>query len=158
MKNKTNQLLAYIAQNHAPATVTSLMKLSYLIDLVAITRINRQISSFTYRRYNYGPFDKDIYEHLEQLVHDNVILEDHEYTPHADEYIVYKFNCANQEMTFGALSDNEKSIIGEVLSSLKGLGAKALSEIAYKTKPMKALKAKPDNDKGLNQVLDLRTA
>ena len=53
------------------------------------------------------------------------------------------------------LSKNEIDTINEVLKSLEGLGAKALSEIAYKTKPMKAVGAEQDNDKGLNEILNL---
>ena len=36
-----------------------------------------------------------------------------------------------------------------------GLGAKALTQIAYKTKPMLKLNAKLNNNLGLNEKLDL---
>jgi uncharacterized phage-associated protein len=49
----------------------------------------------------------------------------------------------------------DQETINEVLTSLKGYGAKALVDIAYKTKPMKRLGAKVDNNKGLNEKLDL---
>ena len=62
----------------------------------------------------------------------------------------------NQDVKFDALTDEEKDLSVKVLKSLRGLGAKTLSDIAYKTKPMKALGAKPANDKGLNQVLNLK--
>jgi uncharacterized phage-associated protein len=156
MKNKSKQLLTFIAQYYMPVTVTSLMKLSYLIDLVSVTKGDAQISDFTYRRYKYGPFDPNIYKYLNDLVNSEVILAEPEFTPQADEYIVYKFNEKNQNVKFNALTEEEIKTIEETLRSLRGLGAKALSEIAYKTKPMKALGAKPSNDKGLNEILRLK--
>ena len=155
MNEKTRQFLAYIAKNYMPVTVTSLMKLTYLIDLISVTKKERQISNFTYRRYKYGPFDSKIYNYITELVNERILLEAVEYTPHVEEYIIYKFNEENENIAFNKLIQKEKSTIDEVLESLKGLGAKALSEIAYKTKPMKALGAEPDNDKGLNEILDL---
>jgi uncharacterized phage-associated protein len=156
MKNKTKQLLTFIAQNYMPVTVTSLMKLSYLIDLVSFTKGDPQISDFTYRRYKYGPFDSKIYKYLNDLVNTGVILAETEFTPQADEYIIYKFNEKNQNVKFDALTEDEIKTVEETLKSLRGLGAKALSEITYKTKPMKALGAQPGNDKGLNEVLHLK--
>jgi len=157
MRNKTKQYLAYIAKNYVPVTVTSLMKLSYLIDLILVTKKEEQISDFTYKRYRYGPFAPQIYGYLAELIDEEVLLEEVEYTPHAEEYIIYKFNEDSENVDFSELTSKEKKAIDEVLESLEGLGAKALSEIAYKTKPMKALGAEFGNDKGLNVILDLKS-
>ncbi len=155
MNEKTKQFITYLAKNYIPATVTSLMKLAYLIDLISVTKKEGQISNFIYRRYNYGPFDKAIYNCILELVDEKLLLEGIQYTPQADEYIVYRFNEDDEKSSFNKLSMKEKKTIDGVLESLKGLGAKALSEITYKTKPIMAIGAKPDNNKGLNKVLDL---
>jgi uncharacterized phage-associated protein len=152
---KTKQLLAYLIQNNPSISITALMKFTYICDLVAIQKYNKQISNFEYVRYKYGPFDQHIYNHIEQLRKDGVLLEEPAYTPMGDEYITYKINdetgCCIDKLT-----KEEIQIADEVLESLKGYGAKALVDLAYKTKPMVKIGAKQDNDAGLNEHLDLK--
>ncbi|HMK76437.1 MAG TPA: Panacea domain-containing protein [Thermodesulfobacteriota bacterium] len=157
MKNKTKQLLTYLIQNKPGIPITSLMKLSYIVDLVSVNKTKNPISDFEYRRYKYGPFDNKIYGYLKDLLKSNVINEDATFSQTGDEYIIYLFNEKN-EFVPNKLSNKEKNIIDEVLESLKGYGAKALVELAYKTKPMKKIGAKIDNIKGLNQKLNLTAA
>lgn len=154
MKNKTKQLLVYLIQNHPGVSITSLMKLSYIADLVSINKGENQISDFKYRRYKYGPFDDKIYQYLTELRMMNVINDDVTYTPMGDEYVIYNFN-EKKDFAFDKLSEEEKAVIDEVLETVKGYGAKALVELSYNTKPMKKIGAKMGNDKGLNQVLNL---
>ncbi|MFH1227886.1 MAG: Panacea domain-containing protein [Planctomycetota bacterium] len=130
------------------------MKLSYLIDLVSIKKNGKQIADFKYRRYNYGPFDDSIYSDLTNLVNAKVITQASEYTPMGEEFITYKLN--NEAFESDRLSDEEKEVIDEVLNELNGLGAKTLTEIAYQTKPMKALKATIGGNEHLNAKLDLK--
>jgi len=132
------------------------MKLSYIVDLVSINQKRNQISDFEYKRYKYGPFDNKIYLYLKDLLKKKAISEDATFSQTGDEYIIYLFN-EKKEFAFDKLSNNEKDIINEVLEGLRGYGAKALVELAYKTKPMKKIGAKIGNNKGLNQKLDLRT-
>jgi uncharacterized phage-associated protein len=131
------------------------MKLSYIIDLVSIQKTGNPISNFEYLRYKYGPFDNKIYDYLAELRLNNVVNDDVAYSQTGDEYVIYNFN-ENNEFKFDKLSEEEKDIALEVIEELKGYGAKALVELAYKTKPMKKLGAKTNNEKGLNEKLDLR--
>lgn len=155
MKDKTKQLLAYISKNYAPATVTSLMKLVYLIDLVAIKQGKKQISDFIYRRYRYGPFDSKIYTYLDELINNKILSDITENTPMGEEYIKYKFNEENEKSKFDKLSENELETIDEVIESVRGYGVKTLTEITYKTKPMLALDATIGGEENLNARLDL---
>lgn len=107
MIKKTNQFLAYIINKHPQLSVTSLMKLSYLMDLVHIKKTNKQISDFKYTRYKYGPFDHKIYKYLKELVDKNIIKEDANFTPYGGEYVIYQFNDDNEEETFNSLSQME---------------------------------------------------
>ena len=154
MKEKTKELLAYLVKNHPDVSITSLMKLSYLTDLVSVKKTGNPISGFQYRRYKYGPFDDEIYKFLQDLKKTQAIKENVAFTQMGDDYIVYRFND-NIEFQPRKLNSAEMEIADEVLEALKGLGAKALVELAYKTKPMKKIGAKRDNEKGLNLVLDL---
>jgi uncharacterized phage-associated protein len=153
---KTKQLLTYIAQKHTNATVTVLMKISYLIDLVSVKRFGKPISEFTYRRYTYGPFDQTIYSLLSELEGEEIIKGKSDYTFANEEYIVYAFNeDKKEEFKFDKLTEDDIKIADEVLEQLKGYGAKTLTEITYKTPPMKKLGVTLGGDEHLNEVLDL---
>ncbi len=152
--NKTQQLLAYIVKNHSRLSVTGLMKLAYLSDLVSIKKNYGKITAYEYIRYKHGPFDKRIYEHVRKLVDQKIIYEDVDFSPTGDEFIVYKYNTES-EHDYPQLPAKAKGVVDEVLESLKGYGAKALTEVSYRTKPMLKLGAKLDNEVGLNQKLDL---
>ena len=139
-----------------PATITSLMKLTYLIDLVSVTKGEKQISDFTYRRYRYGPFDQKIYEYLDDLIKNKILIDKTEYTPMGEEYIIYEFNEAKEDIKLEKLSKSELDTINEVLENVKGYGVKTLTEITYKTKPMIKLGATLGGDENINVKLDLK--
>lgn len=157
MDNKTIELLAYITMKHPRLSVTSLMKIAYLVDLVHIKKTNDQISSFRYLRYKYGPFDNSIYNYIQHLVINNTLEEDAEFSPYGDEYIVYSCNNEDDRITFEHLTEQEIETIDEVINSVIGFGAKALVEIAYKTRPMQKIGATIGGNEHLNELLDLRS-
>lgn len=152
--DKTRQLLAYIIKNHPSISITGLMKLAYISDLVSIKKHNKQISDFQYIRYIYGPFNTDIYAYIKSLVDQGVILEYPDYTPRGDEFIIYKYN-KDTDFSFAKLTKKDRQVIDEVIESLLGYGAMALVDLSYKTKPMIKIGAKQGNGKGLNEKLDL---
>lgn len=155
MNRKTEQLVGYLAKSHPGASITVLIKLAYLVDLVSVQRNDSQISDFEYSRYSYGPFDKRIYGVIENLSSANVLLEETDYTQMGSEYMVYSFN-ETIDYPFTDLSGVERALVDEVLGGVKGYGARALTEIAYKTKPMQALGATLGGDENLESVLNLR--
>ena len=153
---KTLQILNYIIRKHPDVSITSLMKLSYLIDLVTIEKGGKKISDFQYIRYNYGPFDKKIYSYLKKMEKAKILIEGANISSTGDEFVTYSINKKNN-ISFDKISDGEKEIIDEVLESLEGYGTKALTELTYRTKPMKKIGATLKNKVGLNKVLDLNT-
>lgn len=153
-ESKSLQVLSYIIKHHPDVSITSLMKLSYLIDLVSIKKRKIKISDFKYIRYNYGPFDKKIYNYIEILVNNRVIKEDANFSSTGDEFVIYNVN-KRKKINFDKISDDEKEIIDGVLESLEGYGIKALTELTYRTRPMKKIGADFKNRTGLNKVLDL---
>jgi len=152
--SKTEQLLAYISKIHSNVSVTSLMKLCYLVDLISFKKTKGQISTFTYRRYTFGPFDNEIYSGIKKLASNDILLSRSDFTTTGDEYVVYSFND-KAEFDFDQLSKSEIEIIDEVVDSLRGYGAKVLTELAYKTKPMLKFKATLGGNEHLNEILDL---
>lgn len=156
MSDKTKAVLAYIAMRHPNASLTSLMKLCYLVDLKALQADNSQITDFTYCRYLYGPFDSDIYGYLDFLAQEQHVLEGQPvYSDAGEEYVVYKYNSEQERVDFDTIPEAERKKIDQVVLVLRGYGAKALTEIAYDTAPMRALGAQIGNREGLNQPLNL---
>ncbi|MFA4826600.1 MAG: Panacea domain-containing protein [Methanoregula sp.] len=154
MIEKTRQLIAYLIQNHPFPSITSLMKLSYIVDLVSVRKVDEQISDFEYIRFKYGPFDKRIYEYVHDLLDSGVIVEDSAITQ-AGEVVVYEFD-EGANLSFSEITSEEKNIIDGILDTLGGYGPKALVDLTYKTKPMEKIGAKQNNEVGLNERLDLR--
>lgn len=148
---KTKQLLYYITAKHPKASITVLMKLCYLIDLIAVKELGNKISEFDYRRYFYGPFDAHIYQLLENMQAEGLIEAEMYFTPDTD-YAVYS---VGKELEIDNFSDDEIKLIDESLKDFVGYGAKALTEIAYRTKPMTSIGATLGGDEQLNKQLDL---
>ncbi len=156
MNEKTRQLILYLIKNNPRVSLTSIMKLAYLADLISVKRLKSKISNFEYRRHHFGPFDKKIYSYLEDLSGKELIISETDYGATREEFNVFSINPKNAEMEFKKLNDKEKKVIDELLNSVRGYGAKVLTEIAYKTKPMKALKATLGGLEHLGERLNLR--
>jgi len=154
MNNKTEQFITYIASKHISPSLTSLMKLSYLVDLVSFKSMGKQISDFEYVRYHYGPYDSKINTCVDSLLKEGILQVREVFTQTAEGYSVYSVN-PNAENTFDALSESEMQTIDSVLEGVKGYGAKTLTEMAYKTNPMKKLGATLGGNESLGMKLDL---
>lgn len=157
MSEKTKQFILYLIKNNPKSSITSLMKLAFLADLVSVKRLKKQISSFSYRRYHYGPFDKQIYSYVEGLTEAGLIFAESDYGATGEEFSVFSIVSEKKEgLNFSKLSAAEVGIIDELLNSMRGYGARDLTEIAYKTKPMKRLRATIGGSEHLGEILDLR--
>ena len=154
MSTKNLQILSYLAKNRPGASVTVLIKLCYLADLISLKKGKDKISTFNYVRYYFGPFDKEIYDDLEHLVLSNVLIATSDYTNNGAETILYKFN-EEQNLDTSNLTEDELGVLNEVVDKLRGYGAKALTDVAYKTEPMKAIGATLGGNEHLGEELDL---
>jgi uncharacterized phage-associated protein len=152
--SKTQKIIAYISQKHPRASITVLMKLCYLIDLVNYKRHGEQMLEFTYLRYTYGPFDQKIYADVKDLLGQGLLTEGSEFTPTGDEFTYYIFNT-DADLDMSGVDGNNTEVINEVLQTVNGYGAKVLTEICYKTKPMVAFNATLGGKEHLNEKLDL---
>jgi len=157
MNEKTRQLILYLIKYNPRVSLTSIMKLAYLADLISVKKLKNKISNFEYRRHHFGPFDKKIYSYLEDLTEKELIISETDYGLTDEEFNIFSINPKiDVDMEFIQLSEDEKKIIDELLNSVRGYGAKVLTEIAYKTKPMKALKATLGGSENLGVRLNLR--
>ena len=131
------------------------MKLCYFVDIISVKKLGKQITKFKYKGYYFGPFDSKIYTEVNTLVDDEILIPKSEYASN-EEYICYDYNTKQEKLEFKLLKSKELKIVDEVIEQLKGYGAKALSEIAYKTKPMLKIKAVQGGNKHINKKLDLK--
>lgn len=153
---KDQEELFYIISNHDHSSITSLIKLTYLIELHSLQKNNNRINSYVYKRYNFGPFDKAIYDDINQL-EENGLIESVSQFSNCDEYTVYKKTDDDDiGINFTELTQEEIKTIQEVLDVFRGYGAKALTDAAYKTKPMQSIGATLGGREGFNQELDLQ--
>lgn len=151
--NKTKQLLTYLIDQHDISTVTSLMKLCYLSDLVNTQRQGKKISDFKYIRWHYGPYDQSIMNYLFELIEEDLIESEAQFTKDGNEYYHYKIKKKDYDTSL--LNEKEISNIEAVLNTLQGYGPAGLKQVAYKTKPMKALGATEDGKENLGARLNL---
>ena len=158
MNKKTKQLILYLIKNHPKSSITSLMKLAYLTDLISVKRSKKQISSFNYKRYHYGPFDKQIYSYVENLTDNGFVFSENDYGATGEEFSIFSIVPEKRkDLDFSKLNASEVAIVDELLNSVRGYGARVLTEIAYKTKPMKKLKATIGGSEHLGKELDLES-
>ena len=157
VNDKTGELLTYLAEKHPNPTVTVLMKLCYLIDLVSMKKYGGKVTDFNYIRYKFGPFDKKIYSYLERLATGGLISQEQGFAAEsANDFIVYS-SGPTPRSNYQLFAGNDKEAADTVLQEVAGYGAKALTDIAYKTKPMIALGATRGGIEGLYQQLNLNT-
>lgn len=150
---KTRELLAYLAKNRPNASVTVLMKLAYFVDLISTKERGQQVTSFEYVRYNFGPFTPAIYPTIEELVKDNILSGEARYARDGNEYTVYTYTA--EEAEIAELTPEEMGVADRVIDTLSGYGVRMLSEAAYKTKPMRKLKATIGGTEGIGEKLQL---
>lgn len=120
-------------------------------------RRKAKYSIFEYIRYNYGPFDKKIYNYVTCLLANGTFCEGARVSSTGDEFVTYRLS-KNAKVSSDKINDEERAILDEVLLAVEGHGAKALTELAYRTKPMKKIGAEIGNARGLLKVLDLSLA
>lgn len=110
--------------------IMQFMKLPYFVDVDAAEKLGFQISNFSYIRYEYGPFDKNVY--------------------------MYRtlFEQKKFDVNFSYIEDF-LPFIEKTLSVLPIKNGEKLKKLSYETKPMKKLKATLGGKEGWGQELVL---
>lgn len=153
-QEKTIQFVYYILSHVTKPSITVLMKLSYLADYLYYQRNSEQISNFKYVREKFGPFDKQLYNILDNLISKGLVTQNTELSTFS-EFIVYEIKSDQGEIDL--LSEKEISVVDEVISATQGLGAKTLTKLAYQTGPMKEIGATLGGDENMYTQLKLST-
>lgn len=157
LNKKTRSFILFLIDKMAIPTKTGIIKMCYLCDLAAVKSGMPQITDFKYVRYYYGPFDRRIEDYLLDLIAKKDIKSESEFTSGGGEF--EKFSLPKHKKVQNdfddVLSDDEARIVNPILDSLGSLNAKMLTEIAYRTNPMKELNATLGGTENLSKPLNL---
>ena len=125
------------------ATVQNLARLSFLTDCIFFDKTHQRISGFSYRLYIFGPFDESIFACLENLINAGLIRSYLNYTRTGLEYVSYVYNDRISDLKFKAeylptISIVEFHLMREILYELMNYGDRRLTEMVYKSKPIRS--------------------
>lgn len=137
MTNK--DLILFILKNRWECSITEIIKILYLIDLAFLKEKWTKISNLNYIRYNYWPFDKSIYEELENLLNKHEITYKYYNTSFWDEIVKYTINNIDTKIN---IDSDKTDFIVNILDKLWGFTASDLTKIAYDTEPMRKINAR----------------
>lgn len=131
---RTFELYAYLYQKaKGELDIMQFMKLPYFVDLSTVKELGFQISNLSYVRWEYGPFDKNIYAYRTL------------------------FEGKRQDVNFLYIADFLESI-DKALKPLPINNGKELKKLSYKTAPMKKLKTTIRGKAGWGEKLDMSCA
>ena len=160
MLTKTQQFLFYLLKIHKHCSVIFLLHLAYLIDCLCFDTTKKQISSFRYKRYSFGPFDQNILMSLENLITAGMLKSHINYTRTGRECVTYAFNDRHladdlifQELNMPYITTKEFLLIKAFVLKLLDYTERELTDMVYKTKPMKALGATQSGLEGIGKRL-----
>ncbi|MEO7985981.1 MAG: Panacea domain-containing protein [Gemmatimonadales bacterium] len=136
---KEAELLLLLARAYKAATgkgipAKRLVKLLYLIDLIARQYLGRAVSSFRYVWWDYGPYDTAIKAVAKQLVVADVA----ERTPEWDNDNLTVRLIAKRDEPLFTFAPTEDEIIRYVVQNYLTMGMEELiNEVVYLTEPWK---------------------
>lgn len=150
---REEQMLAFFVQ-HCSGRVgrTQLLKYLYLADYEARRYIGRQISAIEYIWYHHGPYDRELYNRLDELKAAGVVREDRVTYPTGKEGYIYY--AGERDVTF-TLAPDEMRILAYVCHTYSRLNLQTLlDDVVYETEPMQKARV----SEARNQPLDMSTA
>lgn len=131
MKREEVVLVALSAGSGAMHSPVQIQKLLFLLD----QNIGPQLGGphFNFQPYNYGPFDKSVYEVLEQLSYDNLVRIVSNRT--WKEYALTEMGRVKGEKVLESLPNEIKSYINKVSFFVRNLSFTQLVSAIYKAYP-----------------------
>lgn len=150
MFDKNKQIIKFIVERlSGKLGRTQLMKLIYLADYHSHRLFGRPVSTFKYALWEYGPFDKRLYDYLQELS-PNYIKEKKVYFPTYEGYL-YHDGPARARYS---LTEPEIYMLEYVISTYSQCDLHTLlEEVVYKTEPVVELIKKKTLGKRLNMKI-----
>jgi len=135
-----DRVILYIISSLSKTNVkigrTRIIKLLYLIDLVAKKRLGSKITSVTYHYHFYGPYSQEILDVIDKLVEAAKVKDTIIPTSIGIPAHDYRSNQENKNI-LNDIDSSQKQIIDEILSRYGRMRLDKLLEVVYSTKPMR---------------------
>lgn len=129
----------FLQQTGAGLGVTKLQKLAYLADLEARKYLGRPITTFDYYWHDHGPFDGALYTAKDELVDGGHAKEEQrEYFGYRERRLIDRGKAA--PFDFDAYELEVLRFVADTYLATEL--RKLLTEVVYKTRPMKAVKSR----------------
>ena len=146
---------------HKHCSANFLVKLCYLLDALYFDSHQVQLSDLKYRLYTFGPFDAGIFARMDNIVLLGLLRSVTSYTRNGWESLTYVFNDENlahdiefREKHLPDISIGELIFLRKTLYNLLFYNDRDYTRMAYNTKPIKALGAKPGEKRGVGEILN----
>ena len=121
LDEKTLALIKYILDSRKGTLITELIKLCYFIDIGAKKKLGNKISALRYYRYNFGPFDKEIYTYLKTSG-----INETEFADTKNDSVRVVYTCKKNGFKT-MFSKEERSVIDDILFAFKKFTAGELT-------------------------------
>jgi len=112
------------------------MKIPFFIDLEMVKNLWKQVTNFEYIRWDYGPFDKKVYDY--------------------QKLFSFQYEHWIENLKYIYLSDEEKKIIENVLLDIPKEDWEQLKLLSYKIWPLKKLWVRLWDKKHMWNILELK--
>ena len=137
---KIMEIVLYVSRRLEKARVkvvrTRIMKILYLADFIAKSRLGRTITGAKYRYYFYGPYSRDVIDAIIKLKKEGYLTDNTELT---------KFGLAHDyrptekayKIQFEHLTKEEREILDSVIKKFGRNELLRLLDVVYATEPIR---------------------
>lgn len=125
-------IIAKLSNSKIKIGRTRIIKLLYLIDLVALRRLNEKITGLKYYYHFYGPYAQEIIEVLDKLSHCGKV--ETTTIPAHNGMVAYDYRV--QDLPKVSLEPEKRRLVDEIISKFGRMRLDKLLEVVYSTRPM----------------------
>lgn len=135
--SRNAQVLKFFAQQCRGLERTKLQKLAYLADLESRKLLGKPITDFRYQWYNHGPFDRAIYDAIDELIQHGFAETDEVHYPNG--FVGHRIFDTGHPVAF-AFSPAQTQILAYVAKEYTQTSLRELLEdVVYVSEPMQAV-------------------
>ncbi len=139
MNNKLCSLIYFFIKKIPNLNKTELVKLSYLTDYNFYKYFNKDITGIIYKYHHHGPFSRSVYDCVDELREENILKQNKNISINKQRRY-FSFEIATEYDIEKYLNKQELDIVDFIIAEYGKMGFEELTEISYKTEPMKNAK------------------
>ncbi len=137
---KVIETILYVTRRLEKARVkvgrTRIMKILYLADLIAKSKLGRTITGTEYRYYFYGPYSREVIDAIIKLKNEGYLTDETELTKFGPAHN-YRPTEKAHEVQIAHLTKEETEILDSVIKKFGRNELIRLLDVVYATEPMR---------------------